>query len=283
LRDARYQRFPELLALRNQEKAIQGAGLQAPEEAARAYHASYGTVLEGMVERSMPQLINWVSGLPPSPSGIAKLTSFVEATFGMASVPDRFIALRDAFLAKRASYNPSGFARPEIVMALRGKFWADVSADGLEDLAYLATAFNVLDKQCPGTIPAHGSPENNGVLTYVLEKSKDAVSHFMRGEIKNKTEGQRALMLMLNAGANQPGCQVNQFGIITRCTTAQEQSDIQQALLTSADAVDDMKLLGRGGCGSDDLRSFSTAGIEFMVQHSKERGGMTLPDAWQLP
>ncbi|MBV9784057.1 MAG: hypothetical protein JO264_09580, partial [Acidisphaera sp.] len=277
-----YHRFPDLIALQDGEKVLIAAAPAPSSDAYRAYLASVAATTEAMVERSMPRLLAWVAAMPPSEAANKKLTAFSSLTFGSAGVPDRFAELRTAIAAKLAAYNPEHYRRPDIVMSLGRHLWPEVPTEGLEDLSYFATALHQLNELCPGSLPADGTPESGALAQYVLGRSSRAVKRIMSGRVQNQAEGQRFVLLALNGIMNRPGCHVTAYGAITSCTTPEEQNEVNEAILTSGDAISDMETLGRHGCGSRDVTGYVEASIEFARYHADQPGSLSIVDAWSV-
>ena len=166
-------------------------------------------------------------------------------------------------------------------MSLQRHLWPEVSAEGLEDISYFATALHTLNDQCPGVLPREGSPESAVLISFALDGTKLAVERLMHGQVRNETEKQRAMLLMMNTFFNRPGCRTNGFGLVMSCTSPEEQSKVQEAILTSEDAVIDMRALGAKGCSSDQVQRYARASLEYAARHRGERGSIVdVPDAW---
>ncbi len=277
-----YHRFSDLIALRDGEKALIAAAPAPNADAYRAYLASVAATTEAMVERSMPRLLAWVAAMPPSAAANKKLTAFTSVTFGSAGAPDRFAELRTAIAAKLAAYNPEHYSRPDIVMSLGRHLWPEVPTEGLEDLSYFATALHQVNELCPGSLPADGTPESGALAQYVLDRSFRATQRIMSGRVQNQAEGQRFVLLALNGIMNRPGCHVTAYGAITSCTTAEEQNEVNEAILTSGDAISDMQTLTRHGCGSQVVTGYVAASIEFARYHADQPGSLGIADAWSV-
>ena len=280
LAGASYHRFPEIIALQAQEKVLTEAA-PAPDAARfAAYRVKAMDTVDGMVNRSMPRLLAWIAALPPSAAANKKLEDFTQRTFGATGVPDRFGPLSAAVTAKLAAYNPDHYRRPDIVMSLIRHVWPEVPTEGLEDISFFATAMHRLDVHCPGIMPPEGSAASNALVSYLLDGSFRATQRIMSGKVQNQAEAQRFTLLALNGIFNRPGCRVSEFGAVTSCTTPEEQSQVQQAIMTSADADTDMDALATHGCSSEPVRGYADASVEFAAHHAGQPGSLVLTDAW---
>ncbi len=274
LRESGYERFGEMIALRDREHILRG--LAAPDDAAadKAYREAYAATRDGMVTRSLPKLVAWVTALPPSAAANRRLKKFTEDTFASSSVPGRFDELRDAVTAKTAAYNPEGYIRPDIVMALLRRQWPEVSADGLDDISYFATALHDLNEHCPGILPQEGGPQSAALVRYTLEATRHAVERVMHGQFRSDTEKARAMALAINTFFNRPGCD----RLTLTCTTLEDQARINQAIMTSEEAKEDMtKLLGHG-CGSKEVTGYGAAAFDFAAFQHTQTGTMAIPE-----
>lgn len=275
LRQAGYERFGEMAALRHREDVLRAITPPADAAADDAYRAEYAAVVDGMVGRSMPRLLAWVAALPPSEAANRRLRKFAAETFGAARVPDRYGALRDAVSAKQAAYNPEGYLRPDIVMSLRRHLWAEVAADGLDEMSYFATALHELNEQCPGTL---GSGDDKTLIRYALEASKRAMDRLLRGEVRSRSEKQRAMALVINTIFNRPGCRETSYGTITSCTTSEDQAQVNQAIMTSDEAKEDMAKLGKHGCASEEVTGYTRAALDFAARYHGQSEPLVLPE-----
>ncbi len=277
LREAGYERFGEITALRHREDVLHGIAPPDDTAADEAYRADYAAVVDGMIGRSMPKLMAWVAALPLSDAANRRLLKFTTETFGAGGVPDRYGALRDAVSAKQAAYNPEGYRRPDIVMSLRRHLWPEVAADGLDNISYFATALHELNAQCPGILPREGSGDSAVLLRYSLQATKRAVDRLMRGEVRNQSEKQRAMALMINTVFNRPGCRETSYGVIISCTSAEEQMQVNQAIMTSDEAKDDMAKLGKHGCASEEVTGYTKAALDFAAHYHGQSEPLILP------
>lgn len=234
------------------------------------YEAARVATVDGMVERSSPRLVAWIEAMPASRTANQRIEDFANRTFGRALIPDRHAALAQAARAKLAAYNPEGYQRPDIVLALSRRRWSEVSAVGLEDLSYFGTSIGSLDRQCPGLLDQE---KRDTALGYALSASRDAVQRIMRGQASSPEEAQRAVLLGLNTLFGQPGCRVNRWGGVVSCTTQDEFASVNQALMTSGAAQSDMSRLVKHGCSSAEVRGYADAAIQF----ASRRPGTSTP------
>jgi uncharacterized protein YecT (DUF1311 family) len=274
LDSALYDRFPDLMKIRADEQTLLEVLPRTGTSGQQAYRTAYDSARDGMVERSTPQLVAWVAALTPSMTANKLLEQFTDQTFGGPPSDPTLLA---AIAAKRAEYNPDHFIRPDIAMAIERRVWGEVSRDGLEDLAYFVTSLSKLKESCPGLLPSEGSSQSMALMDYTLRASKEAVARAMRGEAKNKAEAARTASLFMATLANHPGCSVDGFGE-RNCQTFQDVMDIETAVMTSADAIDDMQKLSAHGCDSPEVRNYVQGALELAGTSSRS----TQPDPYLL-
>jgi hypothetical protein len=224
----------------------------------------------------MSWLIAWVTALPPSNAANQRLAKFTQDTFGSADVPAKYEQLGDAVRVKIAGYNPDDYVRPDIVMPLMRHQWGEVAADGLDNLSYFATALHELNEHCPGVLPQEGTPESMTLLRYSLEGSKRAVDKLMSGQVTSQSERQRAAAIAINTIFNRPGCRES-YGVVTSCTTLEQQAQVNEAIMTSSDAKVDMTKLAAKGCDSPDLKSYVTGALQFAAQYRGQMAPLFIP------
>lgn len=238
--------------------------------------ALYRETVERMVERSEPQLLAWIDVLPPSAGADELLDDFSQEVFAVAPIPDRHPALEQAASAKKRSYNPDGYVRPDIVMSLRRGQWDEVGLVGLEDLAYLATSLRTIQSACPRVVPEQSGP----LMDLVWDLSQQAVGRIMQGQVQSKQEAERAFFLFMNNVVNQPGCRVDYFGNVVGCVTAQDHAAAQEFLLTSGEAQLDMSKLLRAGCGSEGAQSYVQGLIGYAAAGQHTPPAQKATDFW---
>jgi hypothetical protein len=229
----------------------------------------YRETVDRMVERSRSKLITWIDGLPASARANALLDAFSMEVFGTSAIPERHPAVRQAATEKKRAYNPDGYLRPDIVMALKRKQWSEVSLVGLDDLAYLTTSLRIISDSCPGAVPEGSTP----LMGLALSLSQEAVARAMRGEVSGG-EARRVVLLFMNNVMNRPGCRVNYYGRVIGCVSPEDHAATQEAIMTSGDAQFDMRTLLRAGCGLDGAGGFVQALIAYAGNRTAPSGSV---------
>ena len=287
LKDASFAHFPEISALdakmQRLERYYVPKGDALIARSYTHYKEERRATIDAMVARSQAALAEWIDVLPPSKAATEKLEALSQAAFDQSSFPEQFAALRSAAKAKRAAYNPDGWRRPDIGLALLRGHWAEVDHEGLESLAYVTTMLRSLKEQCPGIVPdGDGDPGAAPLMSYSAAASADAVDRMRRGEFASEQEAQRAVFMFLNTVVNRPGCRVGYFGRVVGCVSQQEFADSQQALMTSGAALEDANTLPSNGCSADAPRRFVDNIVKYarLDPHSRAVPPMVLIEAW---
>jgi hypothetical protein len=222
----------------------------------------YRDTVERMVERSTPQLLAWIDALPPSMGTNEPLDRFSREVFDVSPIPDRHAELLRAASARKRSYNPDGYLRPDIVMSLRRGQWNEVGLVGFEDIAYLTTLLRMIQESCPGVVPERSGP----LMGFVWDLSQQAVARIMQGQVQSKREAERAFFLLMNNLVAQPGCRVDYFGRVIGCVSAQDHAAAQEFLLTSSEARLDTSKLLEAGCGPNGCKGY----VEGLIAYADE-------------
>ena len=203
-----------------------------------------------MVRRSEARLSEWVEQLPPSIARREALAVFTRKTFETDAVPVELSRLRTAVEAYRERENPLNLSRPDITQALLDRQWQDVAWQGFDDMAYYQTTLERIKNQCAGIVPqGGGSGEATSIVGFFTRMAQIATARAMSGQADNQEDAERAVLFGLNAIFNRPGCVVDQWGnVVGSCTTEEEFSGAQQAIMTSSAAISDVGVLLADGC-----------------------------------
>ncbi|SHL14794.1 hypothetical protein SAMN05444414_10637 [Roseovarius marisflavi] len=226
-------------------------------EAHSSYRTKYRETLDGMTTRSMPTLLRWVEALPPSATAERLIETWANNLFGSAIFPSNYTELNDAINRKKAEYNPERYTRPDIAGAVIKGHWAEVSYEGLEEIAYITTTLRTMEEKCPGLVQSNLRGASESALgNFAMRASTSAIQRIMQGDVKNQAEAQRAVLMFANMLFNRPGCRVNIYGRVGRCVSAEDQAAARDAIMTSfAGSVDAERMLG-GSCQSETATTY---------------------------
>ncbi len=285
LSGAGYQRFSEIKELRDEARTLSHffdpRSEEALAESYAAFRRSDQNVTLAMVERSLPGILAWIDAMEPSATANAALGNFVQETFQDQAIPESLPQLLEAAKRKRDAYNPKGFQRPDIALALIRAHWGEVSYKGFENLAYLVTSLRRLNEACPTLIETRGQPELTDLSAFVMAALENSIERLVRGEATSQGEAQRGVLLFVNVIFNQPGCQLDYFGYpTTNCTTQAEHDAAFEAIMTSSEAAYDMALLLRRGCEDPAALRYIEGYTDFVRQRPFTRSlpPVPLPD-----
>lgn len=285
LADADYTRFAELQTYRSEAEILERFANAANDRTLGvrydAYRAADRKITLAMIKRSLPGILSWIEMLEPSSTANDAMKRFVEETFEIPQDLQTLPDLASAIAAKRLAYNPVGFSRPDIILALSRGHWREVAFRGFDNMAYMATSMRIMDKRCPAIFRRRVEPSFTALSSYSMSAAEDAMERLAKGEVTSRAEAERGVLMMANIIFNQPGCTVDFFGYPTsNCTTEAEQNAAFEEIMTSGEAARDMDILILPGCSTPAVSAFLEGYVHFVELHpfAGTLPSMNLPD-----
>lgn len=241
------------------------------------YNKTYNSIRDSMIDESTPVLVGWINSMPASSTAMNAIDKFTEEAFGKAGyIPERFTKLNKAVKEKQNTYNPDGYDRPDIIFSLQKEYWHEVKLQALEDIAYFTTTFNTFNNRCPGIISDN---DKRLFASRLGSRTMSAMSRIRSGQFLTKKENKLAVVLVLNAIANRPGCKVDSYGNVTTCISEEESKSMTKALMTSAAALNDIdKFLSKNSCSSKPAKKYILDMVELSSGRTDRRSAGFVPD-----
>jgi len=231
-----------------------------------------------MVTHSKDKLLEWIESLPPSWTANRYFDRFTLKTFRSDQIPSAYPELVKAIASKKAAYNPDFYSRPDIIMALLRRHFAEMKHTGLEYVAYQMTILRKIRDYCPAEIGRIGTKGSRKLDGYIRVVFADARVEIMAKGAASQAEFNRNLSIGMQAAFGGSGCKIDMWGTET-CISEEQASDTLEAIMTSQSGLGDWGILRRDGC-SGRTRQF----LENLLELSKYGAppSMKLPTAWDF-